>query len=585
MKFKAISAKTAISYINQGKLFLPPIQRDFVWKDKRIVNLFDSLYRDYPIGNCIFWKLEPSTYQSYPLFDFVKTYTEKKKRNNTILQVPINLLNGDVHAVVDGQQRLSSLYIGLIGSYEYKTRGGGDSNKTKLYINLLSSESKELEDADSIFSFLNDTESQSINEKNLWFEVGIVYKWKNSDLAKTYVDKILNKRIKNSKKKTLIAKFAFRRDDIIQRLSRLYAMISDKNILYFDIDNQNLDEVVNIFSRVNSGAMVLKPSDLMFSILVSQWNEGRVEVDELIDSMSMNGLKISRDFIMRACLVLSELPVQYKIESFKSSKVKKIRENWILIKDSLLKLCNLLPEIGCNDFPILSENSLIPIAFYIKYGGNINSQTTKIDLQKYLVVSQVKGIFSGQSDQVLTRLRAEIKRQVDNKSNFSFKELANISLPRGKRLKITVSDLEEIVSNTAYPSPHVTLILSLIYPSISFVNTKYHLDHIHPSSRFNKTNLGNCGVFDETIIADWNEKKNLLPNMELLRPVDNQKKLNKPLTEFLKTITSIKYKKSFIQENLLPSNRDLYELRRFDEFYEDRKSKLIAKLKKVLIYI
>ena len=59
MKFESISIKQAVTDIETGKIFLPPIQRNFVWDSDRIVNLFDSLYRNYPIGNCIFWKLKP----------------------------------------------------------------------------------------------------------------------------------------------------------------------------------------------------------------------------------------------------------------------------------------------------------------------------------------------------------------------------------------------------------------------------------------------------------------------------------------------------------------------------------------------
>lgn len=154
-------------------------------------------------------------------------------------------------------------------------------------------------------------------------------------------------------------------------------MLNDNRLYYFDIRNQNLDEVVDIFTRVNSGGMTLKKSDLLFSILVAQWNEGRDEIRELVESMRESNVNITQDFIMRACLVLSDLPLKYKLESFTSKNINLIKKNWSDIKNSLIKLCDLLPEIGYINHPNLSENALIPIAYYIKKGGNIKTLKAK----------------------------------------------------------------------------------------------------------------------------------------------------------------------------------------------------------------
>ena len=86
MKFESISIKQAVTDIETGKIFLPPIQRNFVWNYDRIVNLFDSLYRNYPIGNCIFWKLKPETSQNYPLYKFIKEFSENKNKAVKIIK-------------------------------------------------------------------------------------------------------------------------------------------------------------------------------------------------------------------------------------------------------------------------------------------------------------------------------------------------------------------------------------------------------------------------------------------------------------------------------------------------------------------
>lgn len=585
MKFEAISIKKAVIDIEEGRIFLPPIQRNFVWDYYRIINLFDSLYRNYPIGNCIFWRLKPETSRHYPLYKFIKEFTENKNKPVKNEHVTQNLLQQDVYAVVDGQQRLSSFFIGLAGIYKYKKSGKGLQNiesnfiPSKLYFNLLAKEGGE--DNDQLFEFLGIEDASFLNDRNLWFEVGNILTWKSIDKAEYYIKEIEQK-VNVTNKKTLISKFKARKERIINSLQALYEMVNDNRIYFFDVNSQNIDEVVDIFTRVNSGGMTLKKSDLLFSILIAQWNEGRDEIKDLVESLRDSNINISQDFVMRACLVLSDLPVKYKLESFKKKNIVLIKKNWSDIKKSLLKLTDLLPEIGYKDLPNLSDNALIPIAYYIMKGGKFETIKAKKALQLYYVVSQVNGIYGGQSDQILEKIRAEIKKQLSKDKNLNFKELSETKLPGGKSLKLTIQELNEKIEDTSYGSPHAYFILSLIYPTVDFKIRKYEVDHIHPRSKFNRSNLNSIGITDEKTIEYWkNEKCNQLPNLQLLGDKDNNNKRSKTLNEYIQAKTT-KERAEFIKDNLLPLDKRLRDLAKFDDFFEYRKKQLINKLKKHL---
>ncbi|MDD3333734.1 MAG: DUF262 domain-containing protein [Proteiniphilum sp.] len=585
MKFEAISIKKAVIDIEEGRIFLPPIQRNFVWDYYRIINLFDSLYRNYPIGNCIFWRLKPETSRHYPLYKFIKEFTENKNKPVKNEHVPQNLLQQDVYAVVDGQQRLSSFFIGLAGIYKYKKSGKGLQNiesnfiPSKLYFNLLAKEGGE--DNDQLFEFLGIEDASFLNDRNLWFEVGNILTWKSIDKAEYYIKEIEQK-VNVTNKKTLISKFKARKERIINSLQALYEMVNDNRIYFFDVNSQNIDEVVDIFTRVNSGGMTLKKSDLLFSILIAQWNEGRDEIKDLVESLRDSNINISQDFVMRACLVLSDLPVKYKLESFKKKNIVLIKKNWSDIKKSLLKLTDLLPEIGYKDLPNLSDNALIPIAYYIMKGGKFETIKAKKALQLYYVVSQVNGIYGGQSDQILEKIRAEIKKQLSKDKNLNFKELSETKLHGGKSLKLTIQELNEKIEDTSYGSPHAYFILSLIYPTVDFKIRKYEVDHIHPRSKFNRSNLNSIGITDEKTIEYWkNEKCNQLPNLQLLGDKDNNNKRSKTLNEYIQAKTT-KERAEFIKDNLLPLDKRLRDLAKFDDFFEYRKKQLINKLKKHL---
>lgn len=586
MKFKAISVKSAMLKISSNQMFLPPIQRSFVWDRDRILKLFDSLYRDYPLGNCIFWNIKPETSKDYPLYRFIREFSESKHAKNYNGHAPKHLLDGDVVAVIDGQQRLSSLFIGLAGSYKYKKSGKGLQDvaanfvDSKLYINLFAPDSKDGDE--SFFQFLGLDAAKTLTDKSLWFEVGAALKWRGIGRARDYVNNVLADSVKQLGKKMVSNHFEGKKEKLVSMLEAVWRMLHEQRVFYFDVDNQNLDEVVDIFTRINNGGMTLKKSDLLFAVLVAQWNEGRDEIRELVESMRESGLEITQDFVMRSSLMLTDSPVKYNLGAFKASNIKKIRNSWDGIKASLMKLCELLPEIGYINHPNLSENALIPIAYYIMNGGATQTLKARRVLQQYYVVSQVNGIFGGQSDQILDRFRSEISRQLKSDKTINYQGLAGMKLPGQRSMVLDAERIGELVDYTSYGSPHAYFLLSLVYPTVDFKVRRYEIDHIHPRSKFNPSNLKKNGVTDSTVVEEWIYwKRDALPNLELLGS-DNQYKGAASLVEYLtKKVKTPDDCKEFCASNLLPPpGHDDLELCNFDSFYEGRKRCLVAKLRK-----
>ena len=135
-----ITIKEAIDSIHKKQYLLPAIQREFVWSTYQIERLFDSLMRDYPISSFLFWQVDKKNIENYQFYEFVREYHERDNTHN-----PKANIHGEsgVTAILDGQQRLTSLYIGLKGTYAYKLsrkRWDNDSAfpKRRLYLNLLS---------------------------------------------------------------------------------------------------------------------------------------------------------------------------------------------------------------------------------------------------------------------------------------------------------------------------------------------------------------------------------------------------------------------------------------------------------------
>lgn len=106
-----------IKDLEKDRYLLPAIQREFVWKPEKICGLFDSLMRGYPIGTFLFWTISADHVADYRFYRFMRSYHE---RDNYRCEQLDNPPKEGFHAVLDGQQRMTALYIGLRGSYATK---------------------------------------------------------------------------------------------------------------------------------------------------------------------------------------------------------------------------------------------------------------------------------------------------------------------------------------------------------------------------------------------------------------------------------------------------------------------------------
>lgn len=120
MAYESKSIKSIMEDIRCKRIFLPAIQRKYVWEDDQITRLMDSIMRGYPIGTFLLWKVKKDTInkKEYLMYEFIKDYHQRDLYKNPPALQPFPTGSGDetLWAVLDGQQRLASLYIALQGS-------------------------------------------------------------------------------------------------------------------------------------------------------------------------------------------------------------------------------------------------------------------------------------------------------------------------------------------------------------------------------------------------------------------------------------------------------------------------------------
>ena len=125
-----ITIAQAIERISSNAYLLPSIQREFEWPSSKIEWLFDSILRGYPFGSFLFWQVKGETRKAYKFYKFLKHYRQNHQTHNE--EFPAAQGN-DFIAILDGQQRLTSLYIGICGSHAIKRPYLHDENTERVY--------------------------------------------------------------------------------------------------------------------------------------------------------------------------------------------------------------------------------------------------------------------------------------------------------------------------------------------------------------------------------------------------------------------------------------------------------------------
>lgn len=329
--------------------------------------------------------------------------------------------------------------------------------------------------------------------------------------------------------------------------------------------NDNLDDVLDIFIRVNSGGVALSYSDLLLSTASANWKKynARDEIIDFVDDINRNNFKIDRDFVLKSALVLSDVKdIAYKIKNFNKDNIQNIENNWETIKTSLYMAFELVKSFGYTSENLTSNNAIIPIAYYLKKIGLPKNYINKpkysddrMNIKNWLMYSLLKRTFGGQADTVLSQLRSIISS--NNKNKFPLNEIINKYKGTNKTLIFTKDDINELLE-VKYNEQIAFTILSVIYQTYDF-NKKYHIDHLYPKSKIKKKYLKTKGV-KQNKIDEYINNVDKLANLQLLDGVVNESKNNTDFDIwFNENYRTKKSKKKYICDNYLPNIEFTYD--------------------------
>lgn len=565
--------------VQSREYVLPAIQREFVWSRDQICRLFDSLMRDYPIGSLLFWKVDADNVSNFTFYSFMRDYHQRDRPYCAKVELPEDR---SVVAILDGQQRLTSLSIGLRGSHAEKLPRLWWNNPaafpiTRLYLNLNAPAPTNDLGIEYDFRFFSEPPESSAEAH--WFLVPEI-----RDKQFTDVDNIYD--YVHQHGLTEYGRRPFR------TLSKLWRVVHEgRTIKAFQEEDQDIDRVLDIFIRTNSGGEILTKSDLLLSIATAQWSEldARQEIRDLqreLNEQMGQHFDFSKDVILKAGLMMTRKgDIAFKVANFNRESMGALETKWADVAKSLRLAAGLLARVGLNSARLTANSPIIPVAYYLytrqlseEYLTAKRHRSDRDTIRRWVLRSIIKqGIWGSGLDTVLRAARDVIAEH--GQESFPYEELLTRFSAIGKSLELTEEELDALVE-TPYGSSRVFALLSTLYPHVPTAGTDaHHVDHIFPRAAFHKSKLRQAGV-DEEPIEEIQRRRDLLPNLQLLEGTENISKQSVLPGEWIAEHKEGPSRQAYLDLHDLGEIPG--DIQGFVAFYDQRAARLRVRLRQLL---
>ncbi|GAA8144408.1 hypothetical protein HpDR137_10720 [Helicobacter pylori] len=389
-----------------------------------------------------------------------------------------------MYIVLDGQQHLTSLYIGLKGTRTLKKKKARNDNpnayeEKRLYLNL--KHQPNMDNPEDNYEFEFHAKKPENDEKHWWFKVGDILE------LKSVVNYTREHNLGNGE------------SELLETLNKAF---HDKQLIsFFEETEKNLNKVLNIFIRVNSGGVKLSYSDLLMSILTASFSSDiREKMNELVDALKDKGFSnMGQDQVLKTCLLLIGKDTTFELKNFNKQNIKEIEDNWEKITDSIYNAAKLLENFGYAGY-LGSAYILSSLAYFYFLNSKMN-ENDKEQALKFVRNAQITSYFTPSTDTKLSIIAHSMK---DAPTFESFNH--NLAKHQTCPLKITNDAIEEMMCSSSHA--RVFPILQILYPNLKYKTTTFHIDHIYPKSKFNEKN--------KKLDKDFYECGNHLYNLQLL---------------------------------------------------------------------
>lgn len=523
--------RQVLDKIDAGQIFIPAFQREYVWKRENVKELFRSLINEYPTGTLLTWE----TSNPPELKGNIKYSKEK----------------GAVKLLLDGQQRVTSIYIIMNGKYPpYYTKEEIKNDVRKLYVNL---ETLELEYY----------KAKKMENNFLWVDLTDIFtdKIKVTDFISKVEDKNkLEIIMDNFMKIESIEKFSFPEQTIPVKAS--------------------IKEAIDIFYMVNAMGVNLSEAELALAQISGYWPEARDIFKQKLNEMKTYNFEFKLDFIVYLLLGVIHNKGDELHKLHTPDNLDKLKETWNKLDDNVLNYTiNILKSNYIESTKeINSVYALIPIIVYIYKKDKLNELEIK-KLIKWFYYSQIRSRYISQLPQKLSKDLNLLKYSLENNQN-PFDNLLQV-IKEERSLHLSEYEFEGATERN--PLFNLMKFYFKSKGALSFDGVK-----VSELNHGKKYSLENDHIFPYSLLAEKGYRIKTpkyalaqeIANRAIVTQKENRTKSNKDASIYLKEVKE-NYP-SALKLQLIPEDEYLWDINNYEEFLKARRKLLAEELNNFL---
>jgi len=458
-----------ISEIQKGEIKIPKFQRNFVWSLDKTAKLLDSILKGYPIGTFILWETN-------------ERLNDIKNIGN--LKLPAIPDDIKVQYVLDGQQRITSLYAAFEGA---KIQKEGEKKVTN-YANIFVDLEKDIENSDDQIVVFEEPE-------NTHASLHKILKAKYSEIKKEYSDEYIDK---------------------IQEYKETFSTYDFSTII---LRKEDIDSAIEVFTRINTGGQTLTLFEIMSAKTYDEEQDFDMEdkFQKLMDELSeCKYNSISSSVILSTLSLVLSKKKECKRKTILQLEKQKIIDTWDNVISALKSSIDYfrsvyrIPVSGILPY----DSLLVPFAYFFFYQKEKPKGKQIKYLEEFFWRISLSFRYSSSTE---SKLAQDVKR-ID--------EILNGNRPNYSEIKVYLSSPRDLIETgfSAGSSYCKAILCLLAYHEpkdfqdngkiildnswLKLANSKnYH--HFFPRAYLRKNNIGNENslVNISLVSADLNKRK------------------------------------------------------------------------------
>jgi hypothetical protein len=515
--------------IKSKDLVLPEFQREYVWSKDQAKQFLVSLFKEYPVGGLLFWK------------------TENPPELKNVQALPDRL--GTVQVILDGQQRLTTLFLLLRGEIPPYYRESDIAHDARdLYFNL---ETRDFQ----YYSPLK------MKDNPLWVRVVDCF-----DAQKVKVFDVVKKVAKEGQDPFTLAQVY--NDNLTQLRNIEKATLPAQTVPV----HAALEDAITIFDLVNSQGTKLTDAELALTHISGKWAQARRIFKKKIGEMDQSHFYFDLTFLTRS---LTGVVCQRALyETIHTQPKPKLQAGWQQLDQILVYLADILSGRAYIDSTrdLATNNALVPLVVYLSQNtGRFPDETAIKHAIHWLYMALTWSRYSSQTDQKLEKDVSIVVRET-----IPWTSLCDQIIDQRGRVDVKASDFEG--RGLMHPLYNLVFIVAKAFGAVDW-NTGTSL---RMAVGINYS-LQNAYIFPQTLLyQNGYDSENHL-HRKIVSEIANRVVLknahpypNLPPEEYFPLIEE-KFPGALAKQ-FVPMQPELWKLNNFDDFLQTRRELMTRRI-------